>query len=560
MSWQAPGYDEIRELGSGAHGRVVLAVDKMTGAYRAIKYVTQRPEQLKAEADILASIEDPNVAEVHQVLDGPGEEAAIVMEAVEGHSLRAVLDKHGALEPVAALYVLKGSLLGLGAAHAAGIVHRDYKPANVIVGPDGASKLVDFGIAVPDGETGRAGTPSYMAPEQWTGGPASPATDVYAATCVFFECIAGMKPFDAFDLGDLQQQHQNNAPPVERVPQYLRELTVRGLAKFPAQRPVDAFAFVKQVEKVARKAYGRHWERRGAAALATASGFAGGLVLAARVGTATARPTTFASQIGSRGLLGRIGVVQASIVTAAAVIAGAAGFMVYSASGEEPAPEPEQTLVQAGPPVKAKVAVEFVKEDTPTERVTVPTVVGIADPIVAEKVNATLREPVDRHLAEARPQRDGQDVLVVAAKVGLQTEDLLSVAYEYTIEPADTAAGNWAKNFWTRFSATVDLRSGAAIGARQMFPATSLPGLSQKLTAAADKQTAACFAEAPLRLEQATLDDVLRPVLQSRGIRADLYLGTEEHSQACRVVSVRLSYKAVENLMTPWVRAAVVRR
>ncbi|ROO83105.1 serine/threonine-protein kinase [Actinocorallia herbida] len=556
MSWQAPGYDEIRELGTGAHGRVVLAVDKMTGTYRAIKYVTRRPDLLKAEAATLASLDDPHVAKVHQVLDGPGEEAAIVMEAVEGHSLRAVLDKHGHLEPVAALYVLKGSLLGLGAAHAAGIVHRDYKPANVIVGPDGVSKLVDFGIAVPDGETGRAGTPTYMAPEQWTGGPASPATDVYAATCVFFECLAGMKPFDAYDLADLQQQHQNTAPPVERVPQYLRELTVRGLAKFPAQRPVDAFAFVRQVEKVARKAYGRHWERRGAAALAAAGGFAGGLVLAAGTGSTTVGSvTSFSSQIGSRGLLGKIGVVQASIVTTAAVIAGTAGFLVYSASGE--APEPQPTLVQAAP--VAKVEVQFVQEDTTTERVTVPTVIGIADPIVAEKVNATLRAPVDRQLTEARGMRTGQDVLRLEAKVGLQTEDLLSVGYEYGIEPADTATGNWAKNFWTRFAVTVDLRSGADIGPRRMFPATSLPALAERITAAADDQAAACFAEAPLRLTPATLDEVLRPVLQKNAIRADLYLGTKEHSQACRVVSVRLPYKGVEKLMTPLVRAAAGR-
>ncbi|GAB2811055.1 hypothetical protein GCM10022221_05620 [Actinocorallia aurea] len=558
MSWQAPGYDEIRELGSGAHGRVVLAVDKMTGTYRAIKYVTQRPELLKAEAVTLASLDDPHVAKVHQVLDGPGEEAAIVMEAVEGHSLRAVLDKHGHLEPVAALYVLKGSLLGLGAAHASGIVHRDYKPANVIVGPDGASKLVDFGIAVPDGETGRAGTPSYMAPEQWTGGPASPATDVYAATCVFFECLAGMRPFEAYDLADLQQQHQNTAPPVERVPQYLRELTVRGLAKFPAQRPVDAFAFVKQVEKVARKAYGRHWERRGATALAAAAGFGGGLVLAAGMGaTASGQVTSLASQIGSRGLLGRIGVVQATIVTTAAVIAGAAAFLVYSASDGVPDPLPLPAVVQAAPP--AEVEVRFVQEDTTTERVTVPTVVGIADPIVAAKVNATLRAPIDRHLAEARPTRTGRDILRLETKIGLQTEDLLSVAYQYSVEPADIANGNWTKNFWTRFSATVDLRSGADIGARRMFPATSLPALTDKITAAAGEQAAACFAEAPLKLHAATLDEVLRPVLQKTGIRADLYLGTEEHSQACRVVSVRLPYKAVEKLMTPLVRDAAGR-
>lgn len=78
------------------------------------------------------------------------------------------------MAPEAALTVLKGSLLGLAAAHAVGVVHRDYKPANVVVQPDGTSKLIDFGIAVLTGQGSRAGTPAYMAPEQWQGGPASP--------------------------------------------------------------------------------------------------------------------------------------------------------------------------------------------------------------------------------------------------------------------------------------------------------------------------------------------------------------------------------------------------
>ena len=87
--------------------------------------------------------------------------------------------------------VLKGSLLGLAAAHAMGIVHRDYKPENVLVDAEGTSKLTDFGVAARREQHPACGTPLYMAPEQWDGSPATPATDIYAATAVFFECLTG---------------------------------------------------------------------------------------------------------------------------------------------------------------------------------------------------------------------------------------------------------------------------------------------------------------------------------------------------------------------------------
>src|SRR6201999_3221421 len=107
-------------------------------------------------------------------------------ELVKGVSLHEIFVRRGPTGPEAALAVLKGSLLGLAASHTLGIVHRDYKPENVLVDTAGNSKLAYFGVAVKSGKaTSAAGTPLYMAPEQWQGAPASPATDVYAATAVF---------------------------------------------------------------------------------------------------------------------------------------------------------------------------------------------------------------------------------------------------------------------------------------------------------------------------------------------------------------------------------------
>ncbi|MFF9063426.1 serine/threonine-protein kinase [Streptomyces sp. NPDC014882] len=274
-TWAVPGYSESLELGSGASGRVVLAVHEPTGVPVAVKYLSEslrtRPgfvHGFRAEAQLLAGLSSPHVAGLYEYVEAT-DGAAIVMELVDGVSLRAALTRQGPLSPEAALAVLKGSLLGLADAHRVGVVHRDYKPENVLVSPEGVSKLVDFGIAVDAGvRAGAAGTPAYMAPEQWTGAPASPAGDVYAATAVFFECLTGHRPYTGDHLAELALQHVEGAIPVAEVPEAVRSLVGRGLAKSPEHRPRDAAAFVAELEGVAAAAYGGDWEERGRGRLA----------------------------------------------------------------------------------------------------------------------------------------------------------------------------------------------------------------------------------------------------------------------------------------------------
>ncbi|MGW0579792.1 serine/threonine-protein kinase [Streptomyces sp. NPDC002920] len=278
-TWAVPGYSESFELGSGASGRVVLAVHEPTGVPVAVKYLSEslltRPgfvHGFRAEAERLGGLESPYVTGFYEYVEAP-EGAAIVMELVDGVSLRTLLARQSPLSPESALTVLKGSLLGLADAHRAGVVHRDYKPANVLVTPEGVSKLVDFGIAVDAGvSTGVAGTPAYMAPEQWTGAPASPAGDVYAATATFFECLTGRKPFPGDNLAQLALQHAHDPVPVEEVPEEVpeavRDLVRRGLAKSADQRPADAAAFVADLERAAVATYGEDWEERGRGRLA----------------------------------------------------------------------------------------------------------------------------------------------------------------------------------------------------------------------------------------------------------------------------------------------------
>ncbi|MFF6777053.1 serine/threonine-protein kinase [Streptomyces sp. NPDC012637] len=272
--WSVPGYAAVRALGRGAGGRVVLARHEATGVPVAIKYLSERLHgdrgflaRFRAEARLLGDLRHPCVVRLYEYVEARSG-AAIVMEAVDGVTLREMLRAHGATGPEAALVLLKGSLLGLGAAHAAGVVHRDYKPENVLVRADGSSALADFGIAVRAGrEAEAAGTPAYMAPEQWEGEPAGPASDVYAAAAVFYECLTGRRPFQADDLIALRLQHLRAPVAVEDVPEPLRELLRKGMAKEAADRP-GIEAFLAGLERAAVEGYGAGWEERGRRRLA----------------------------------------------------------------------------------------------------------------------------------------------------------------------------------------------------------------------------------------------------------------------------------------------------
>lgn len=298
----------------------MLAVHEETGNPVAIKYLSRQLTsdeiflgRFRAEAHLMAGLDDPHLVRFYEYVETP-QAAALVMELVDGVTLAEILKSEGATGPEAALVVLKGSLRGLAAAHEIGVVHRDYKPGNVLVSADGNSKLGDFGIAVRTGEGAAAsGTPAYMAPEQWESGTVTPAIDVSAATAVFFECLTGHRPFQVKGLWAMAAAHRTEPVPVNEVPGGLRDLVAHGMAKHPLDRPPSADAFLAELEATALAGYGPGWEERGRVRLAALAALLAALF-------PSAEPLTTA---GTALGLTRLGRGRGRLITVAGAVAGA---------------------------------------------------------------------------------------------------------------------------------------------------------------------------------------------------------------------------------------------
>ena len=275
--WAVPGYTEQRLLGHGVSGRVVAAAaaDDAADQRVAIKYLnknlvrdTEFLGELRAEAEQLVSINAPHMVRVFDYVEQPGEGAAIVMELVDGVSLREMLKRRGPLGAQAALVVMKDTLLALAAAHSHRLPHRDVKPDNVLIDARGWCTVTDFGVAVKtDKQMRSAGTPEYMAPELWHGAPNVPATDIYAATAVLCESLTGKPPFSGRG-GRLRDHHESTPVLLDGFDPPLQDLIAWGLAKDPAARPGNAMSFVSELDARAAALYGPSWEDEGRRELA----------------------------------------------------------------------------------------------------------------------------------------------------------------------------------------------------------------------------------------------------------------------------------------------------
>ncbi|HEX2074773.1 MAG TPA: serine/threonine-protein kinase [Geodermatophilus sp.] len=262
-------YELLSLLASGGMGQVWRARDLLLDRPVAVKVLrsefTGDPSFLarfRSEARLTARLTHPNIATLFDYGEArttAGEHLAyLVMELVEGEPLSAVLAREGRLTVDRTLEVIRQTAAGLAAAHASGVVHRDIKPANLLVRSDGIVKITDFGIAwstssVPLTRTGQVmGTAHYLSPEQVQGAKAGPAADVYAVGLVAYECLSGRRAFDGESLAQIAlRQVQEPPPPLPaEVPEAVRGLLERALAKDPADRFPDGAALCHAVDQV----------------------------------------------------------------------------------------------------------------------------------------------------------------------------------------------------------------------------------------------------------------------------------------------------------------------
>lgn len=277
---EVPGFVLETLIGRGGMGMVFLATQVRLDREVAVKVLAAELagdplflERIEREARTMARLRHPNIVTVHDFLMLEDGSAAIVMELIEGGSLRDTLREHPLGLPLhEALRIIRQIAAGLETAHASGVIHRDMKPENVLMGNDGTARVTDFGLALPLHEptarltlTGTTvGTVDYMAPEQLKGGELDTRLDIFALGVIAYELFTGQTPRGSFDPPHLVRPE---------VPKSVSDAVMRALRPDPIARFATIEAFVLALHGTGAK--GRTW-RWGSFAVMTA-----GLLLAA---------------------------------------------------------------------------------------------------------------------------------------------------------------------------------------------------------------------------------------------------------------------------------------
>jgi serine/threonine-protein kinase len=246
-------YRTVGRLGRGGMGEVYRADDLKLGQPVALKFLPAdvdrdpaRLTQLHTEVRMARQVSHPNVCRVYDIDEVEGH-TFLSMEYVDGEDLASLLRRVGRFPEDRGLEIARQVCAGLAAAHERGVVHRDFKPANVMIDGSGRARITDFGLAGVAGETIRAGTPAYMAPEQLAGGEVSARSDIYALGLVLYEIFTGRRAIEAGNFAELirRREQEEIVPPSALTGGLSAELDraiMRCLAPDPAARPHSALA------------------------------------------------------------------------------------------------------------------------------------------------------------------------------------------------------------------------------------------------------------------------------------------------------------------------------
>lgn len=322
-------------------GEVWKAKDQILGRIVAIKVLKEEYtgdpgflQRFRAEARHTALLNHVGIANVFDYGEEEGS-GYLVMELVPGQPLSSIIEHEQVLSPDRTLSIISQTARALSVAHAQGLVHRDIKPGNLLITPEGRVKVTDFGIArladqVPLTQTGQVmGTAQYLAPEQATGQTATGASDIYSLGVIGYECLSGHRPFSGESQIAIALAQVNDAPPPlpDTLPRPVRALLMSMLAKDPKNRPADAIKLAEAADAI----------RNGDIAAAHAA-VPGMLLFEAATGPVTAPvnvPTASTSVIGASAVEDKstsaLPVVGAAGAGAAGMAAGAAASSSYGA-------------------------------------------------------------------------------------------------------------------------------------------------------------------------------------------------------------------------------------
>ncbi|WIJ45393.1 protein kinase domain-containing protein [Curtobacterium citreum] len=259
-------YQLSSRVAIGGMGEVWQATDLVIGRTVALKILKDEYlgdpgflERFRAEARHAALVNHEGIANVFDYGEEDGS-AYLVMELVPGEALSTMIEREHTLPVDKVLDIVAQTANALQAAHAVGLVHRDIKPGNLLITPDGRVKITDFGIAriadqVPLTATGQVmGTVQYLSPEQASGHPASPSTDIYSLGIVAYEALAGRRPFTGESQVAIAMAHINEQPPAlpSDVPEPVAALVLSCIAKKPADRPATAANLARAAQALRR--------------------------------------------------------------------------------------------------------------------------------------------------------------------------------------------------------------------------------------------------------------------------------------------------------------------